>query len=322
MKSIAVAVSVQIRVCMHDEGANQANRHLILFSMLAHQDREVCADSIRSSHVSSEIQLSPELESSTDDASMMIPDQFNDTIERMEYMMEHGRRLVDAKHGAIKKTPAPSSSLPRTPLHSPNVGRLNANRSPCHTPSTEVTSQKVHSTSKQKLFGTPVAPDSPILKAKSTNSPATHSNNKFKLPMPISLPKKTTTPLTGSGIPRPVSAKKKPLYDYVKSPIGAYINQRPPNPTRQNILPVRDFLDSTYCAGATKGLDFTLPTAHEDQPKLRYARKIYIQASDEKVPSEYTIYKHPAMLTHMFRLYFRLSTDARTSCPATRTCRS
>lgn len=82
----------------------------------------------------------------------------------------------------------------------------------------------------------------------------------------------------------PVFGSKLTKFDHIRSPIGAYISKTAPNPVRQNVNPTREFLDSTYCAGASKGLDYTLPVAVAvAPPKQRYPKTIYIQALADKV---------------------------------------
>lgn len=208
---------------------------------------------------------------------MCMPDRFNDTIERMDYMIEHGRRIAEAQRSA-KKTPAPSPLL--------QSHNTNYSCSPSALQEPVYSSFATKPLAKQHLFGTPVASNSPILKAKSTNSPA-KTKNTFKKPMPIKFLTpgimRKPSPMGASRIPKPVSAGKVNHYDYVKSPIGAYISKTAPNPMQLNINPERDFLDSTYCAGASKALDFTLPTGSEAEPTRRYPKTVYIAAPKDKV---------------------------------------
>lgn len=225
----------------------------------------------------------PARESDTDsiESAMLMPDRFNDTIERMDFMIEHGRRIA-ANQKSAKKTASPSP-LAQTPKEQ----KLSVLKARCLQ---SVSTSK--SSPKQPLFGTPLASDSPILKEKSTNSPATSSSKPtFKKPMPIKTNltpglQRKHTPNSASRIPKPISATKLTNFDHVRSPIGAYISKTAPNPVRQNLNPTREFLDSTYCAGASKGLDYTLPVfvgAPPHSPKSRYPQTIYIQAKCDKV---------------------------------------
>lgn len=209
-----------------------------------------------------------------------MPDRFNDTIERMDFMMEHGRRIQQSDKTIVHPSP-----LSRTPLQ---VAKSSPFRAPGH-PSVSTAKDSP----KQPLFGTPLARDSPILKTKCTNSPTsstkTPSHSTFKKPMPIKMMltpgvQRKLTPNSVSRIPKPISANKT-NFDHIRSPIGAYISQTAPNPVRQNLNPTREFLDSTYCAGAPKGLDYTLPVDKSivEEPKPRYSKTIYIQAKSDKV---------------------------------------
>lgn len=212
-----------------------------------------------------------------------MPDHFNDTIERMDFMIEQGRRLAASQ--SAKKPLAPSS-LTQTPMAS--------TLSPFRTPAAGlVTASTTKFSPYKQIVGRPIAPDSPVLKNKCINTPAnmksTTTSSTFKKPMPTKMfltpgVQRKLTPNSMSRIPKPISAGKITNFDHVRSPIGAYISKTAPNPVRQNLNPSREFLDSTYCAKASKGLDYTLPNASIlDDPKPRYPKTIYIQAKRNKV---------------------------------------
>lgn len=254
-----------------------------------------------------------------------IPDEFNDTIERMDYLMDLGRRIQHKqllkaqtpKQGSSPSVTAASSaaSSPRMPISSlsappASAVRASPSRTPTHravknspripsglsapaaaiartTPAAKKSprvaaaiafgtgssssSNSTSPTAVKKLFRTPIARNSPILKAKTpSNVAATSSSGIFKKPTtitPSAAQLKKTTPSSALGatsrIPKPRSAGKA-NFDYVRSPIGAYIGKRAPNPMQQKVTIERDFLDSTYCAGASKELDFTLPAQTDE----------------------------------------------------------
>lgn len=249
-----------------------------------------------------------------------IPDEFNDTIERMDYLMELGRRIQQKQQQqSASKVLPPSSSAASvaSPIarNSPRLATSVPNSSSKQTPSasdpsrpaatfaaspavaTTATSSSTSAATgaaSKKLFRTPVTKNSPILKPKPTvNSPApkfhppiTPIGGVFKKPTVAASASggamKKTTP-AHSRIPKAKSATK---YDYVVSPIGAYIGRIAPNPMQQNVVVERDFLDSTYCRNASKELDFTLPAANaENEPPARcpLPKKAYKQAERAQV---------------------------------------
>lgn len=266
-----------------------------------------------------------------DSLALDMPDEFNDTIERMDHLMELGRRiqqkqqLLKAQPHKMPTSPLPSVSARNSPrqAHADQPSAISSSRTspapartpsqhpaPSHSPRMPVgyvaqpaarNSPRVIAGgtaaaigSGHKNFRTPVARNSPILKAKTPINMAapTSTAGVFKKPTTITpsaqLKKTPSAALSGvSRIPKPRSAGKS-NFDYVRSPIGAYISKRAPNPMQQKVTIERDFLDSTYCAGASKELDFTLPAQPQDENRAPAAgsclpKKAYVQADRQQV---------------------------------------
>lgn len=283
-----------------------------------------------------------ELDDSLALATATMPDDFNDTIERMDYMMDLGRRIQEKQQQRSASKLATAAATPNVYLTTPvsqqspvrtatsvpigsstlSVGGVQATSgsSSGHKPvghrhvatpqlqlqparnsprfgDTATTPAKAAApTIAKKLFRTPMANNnSPVLKAKpgasSTNNSPMPSAAVFKKPnaLPSTVPRKPPTSVASSSrIPKPKSASKahpSTAFDYVRSPIGAYIGQRAPNPLVQNCNVDRDILESTFCTSAPQELDFTLPAANAENvaPKSRLTKKAYVQAESKQV---------------------------------------
>lgn len=265
---------------------------------------------------------------SLDTAAM--PDEFNDTIERMDYMMELGRRIQEKQQRSASKlaaaTPTNRTNSPLRSATSVPISRgadsaaavatsaarnrleppyhLQTARNSPRLAAAATTPAKLLAPAAKKLFRTPVSNNSPVLKVKiaggSTNNspmPSGCNDGVFKKPtagLTLTGPRKGAamqTPAT-SRIPKPKSAGKtlsSSAYDYVRSPIGAYISQRAPNPMVQNCKIDKDILESTFCTNAPKELDYTLPAfnanAENDPPRSRLTKKAYMPSERKEVRS-------------------------------------
>lgn len=265
---------------------------------------------------------------SLDTAAM--PDEFNDTIERMDYMMELGRRIQEKQQRSASKlaaaTPTNRTNSPLRTATSVPMSRgadsaavvatsaasnrleppyhLKTSRNSPRLAAAATTPAKLLAPAAKKLFRTPVSNNSPVLKVKiaggSTNNspmPSGCNDGVFKKPtagLTLTGPRKGAamqTPAT-SRIPKPKSAGRTPsssAYDYVRSPIGAYISQRAPNPMVQNCKFDKDILESTFCTNAPNELDYTLPAinanAENGPPRSRLTKKAYMPSERKEVCS-------------------------------------
>lgn len=195
--------------------------------------------------------------SHSDDAG--IPDEFNDSLERAEYMMEQGRLILERqKEAAATAVHCGTYQSPLQPLN---------------------------------LAKTSKAQSSAVLRQLNTNSPKSKGSPLFKKPTQLNItPGVSKKPPTKCRIPKPLSASKPisaskiPNFRNIRSPIGIYIKNRPPTEMGANVKPTQDFFDSSYCARASKGLDFTVveTNGNKDAPRS-IPRKAYICAESNLV---------------------------------------
>lgn len=177
-----------------------------------------------------------------------MPGAFNDSLERVEYMMAEGRRILAEKKSSAAATPA--------------------------------------------LAATPTT--TKILQQKNTNSPKNTPKDLFKKPTFNSItPGVTKRPpaaasTTASGgfrcrIPKPVSATKSGAgFKHIKSPIGIYVKNRAPTVMVANVMPTKDFFNSSYVGSSSKELDFTILSTSSTEEKQRLpmaiSQKAYVCA--------------------------------------------
>lgn len=153
--------------------------------------------------------------------------EFNNTLERIEYMMEQGQKMLKRAGGmaaiktpTIPKSPAP---LPRTP----NARNSNKKATPL-----------AHSERKM----------TPAKKLPFKASPAVKTDP-FKRPEHRVWSPATTA--SGSKIPKPksnipMSSTMKPQFRHIASPIAAYINNTPEIPLMKTVKPMKNLFDSSY----------------------------------------------------------------------------
>lgn len=152
-----------------------------------------------------------------------VPDVFNDTLERMEYMMEQGRRILE-KEKKVTKLPAE-----KTPIR-----MLEGRRTP--------------DVLKERNTNSPKTVDAIFKKPSLFNS------------ITPGVIRKPPIHHSASRIPKPKSATKLNGFEHIKSPISIYIKNSAPNTLVRNVKTRNDFFDSSYVNRAVNALDFTLPT--------------------------------------------------------------
>lgn len=184
------------------------------------------------------------------------PDAFNDTLERMDYMMEKGRRILEQQQ-------------------KDNVCNKSAKKLP------------------RKLEGIK-GPIPAILKERNSNSPKIvdpifKKPAQFRSITPGVIKK---PPMHHSRIPKPKSASKIMGFEHIQSPISIYIKNSAPTTMVANVKSSNNFFDSNYCSRAMKGLDFTLPTQTEEKSQhMSLPKKAYICTDNLLVsPFCYIIY--------------------------------
>lgn len=192
-----------------------------------------------------------------------IPDEFNDSLERAEYMMEQGRLIIERqKEAAAVAAHCETSKAPLQPLHQAELSKTQS---------------------------------SSILRQLNTNSPKTKGSPLFKKPTQMNItPGVSKKPPTMCRIPKhfsaskPISASKIPNFKNIRSPIGIYIKNRPPTEMEAKVMPTKDFFESSYCARASKELDFTVveTDVKKDAPRT-IPRKAYVCAESNLVSRTY-----------------------------------
>lgn len=188
-----------------------------------------------------------------------IPDVFNDSLERAEYMIEQGRLILERqKEAAASAAHCSTSQSPLQPLNQAEFSKTQS---------------------------------SSVLRQLNTNSPITKGSPVFKKPTQFNLtPGVSKKPPTMCRIPKPlsackpVSASKIPNFKNIRSPIGIYIKNRPPTEMGANVKPTQDFFDSSYCVRASKELNFTVVETDlkKDAPRS-IPRRAYVCAESNLV---------------------------------------
>lgn len=202
-------------------------------------------------------------------------DPFNDTIERMEFMMRKGQELI-----ASGLVPSPS------PIKIPNK-TLTASAS----------------SSPRSFNNTPIKSansSAAILKQRNTNSPCSSAGKLFKKPdsmliTPGVIRKPPIYNKSDSKIPRPKHGlntqqnRKMPTthyggkFNHIISPVGMYIKKIAPSPLQTDFKPMnqRDFFDTTISNQAAKELNFSVASNDSlvvPDSIMRVPKKAYISA--------------------------------------------
>lgn len=206
-------------------------------------------DSSESANVSDD-----KLDSGNITHELQTDDPFNDTIDRMEFMMKKGQELL-----ASGKVEMPKR-LPSPPTKTPPVKGAALN----------------------------------ILKPRNTNSPSSAGKLFKKpnamLITPGVLKKPPICQVSGSKIPRPkaLSVPRKQKFNHIVSPVGMYISKMAPSPMSITNRQHRDFFDTTISCEAAKSLNFSVASNSSmivsDFAKI--PKKAYISASKRYVSGQ------------------------------------
>lgn len=211
--------------------------------------------------------------------------EFNNTLERIEYMMEQGEKLLK-RTGAVTKnfdqnSPAISSRTPTTSCRTPiAIGSENkASRTPTTSSRTPTTSGRTPT-----AFGSGNKA-TPVKKLPFKCSPAVKTDL-FKRPEQRVRSPATTS--SGSKIPKPkstvyMSSASKPQFRHIASPIAAYIKNTPEIPLIKTIKPMKDFYDSTYYTKMTRSHDESTISVENYSIKSSLPRKFYNAAPQRQV---------------------------------------
>lgn len=201
---------------------------------------------------------------------------FNDSLERIEYMMKKGRELQEKSNThASENAPAerviytPTSHyvtpIARTLISSSQKRTVATSGMKGATPSAKA---KLFTNSAKKLVNPSPGPQG--------ITPATRILKPFnRVPSFKSQPmeRKFTSPSISPGFKKPncptpglkkeaaqsrIPTTKNKHFEHIVSPIGAYIKNIAAPPLLANVKPTSDFFDSSYCNKIQKELDYSV----------------------------------------------------------------
>ena len=171
--------------------------------------------------------VEPEPLNDTDDMP-----EFNNTLDRIEYMMEQGQKMMAASRQPFSSPAVRNISSPAVTKTPTSILKKKPNVTPTPTPSPA-----------KRGFGVFKRPDllrsSPSTSGKKQQPMNFGSSNsaskipKFKLPT-------TNQRLTPSSVSRS-------QFRHIESPIAAYIKNTPEVPFMKAVKPLKNFFDSSYC---------------------------------------------------------------------------
>lgn len=191
---------------------------------------------------------------------------FNDTLERVEYMMEQGRKMMlndkNSKSTPTRNLQAQHTQNKKTPLSQTKSNVLTPNSA-----SLKKTVGKHLTPNKVDIFKRP--------DQRNVRSPfATKAASASKL---------HAAP-TQSRIPMKTGSLHKPQFRHIASPIAAYINNTPEVPLMKTIKPIRNLLTEDFNKVCVpRSLDESTQSVESFPTKSALPRKMYISAPQRKV---------------------------------------
>lgn len=201
----------------------------------------------------------------TDDNYGEMP-KFNDTLERVEYMMEQGQKLLSEKNAKCalnSPIPQPSTAQPKSNKKTP----ISQSKSNVLTP---------NSASLKKVTAKHLTPNKvDMFKRPNVRSPfATKAASASKV----------QTASVHSRIPTKTGSLHKPQFRHIASPIAAYIKNTPEVPLIRTIKPMRNLLTEDFnkiCKPSL--LDESTQSVESFPTKSTLPRKMYISAPKRQV---------------------------------------
>lgn len=200
---------------------------------------------------------------------------FNDTLERVEYMMEQGQKMMDDSN---YKCP---SSTATTPISAVAAASRNV-----QTKKTPISQTKL----KPKVL----TPNSGPMKKVAPKHLTPNNGDLFKRPdqrnyrspyaQKTASASKVTPAQPHSRIPTKTGSLHKPQFRHIASPIAAYINNTPEVPLLKTIKPMRNLLTGDFnkvCKPSS--LDESTQSVESYPTKSALPRKMYISAPQRKV---------------------------------------
>lgn len=261
-----------------------------------------------SSHNTSDYSTDKNLSSETDlNGTAEMPD-FNNTFERMEYMMERGRKLMERNKLGSNHLNSPSENIKQ--IKSPSLLK---------TPTGSVKKQNIKPTpsprSGHKDIGVFKRPEirrpSPSSLAIGVKHIEGHTNSS-------KIPKLKFA--SGSQLPAAPSSSSKAQFRHIASPIAAYIKNTPEVPLIKTIKATRNLAESNHFGKMSANHDITNQSA-EDLSALAFKaslpRKACISAPQRQVimrkiiPSTLMTFVYKQTLIFINKSLFYLIADYR-----------
>lgn len=223
--------------------------------------------------------------------------EFNDSLERMDYMMAKGARLLQQQSLMEANTPTNNKTVikdimsnPITPSFMLSTPLIKPPRTPATTwNSNNKTYDLIEKTPTNLKFTNSPKTPSTVMKQRNLNSPpvVTSSNSKPRFerikPTPTNSFKKPTLAPGSSRIPQKTSSTKKPnQYDYIVSPIGTYIKNSPYVPLHKSIKSHKSLFDSEL-SNRTRETDDFQSSKENKQVFCDLPRKAYISSDLQHV---------------------------------------
>lgn len=258
-----------------------------------------CPMSQQNKSASNSTALSHNEASSADSGETLeeMPD-FNCTLDRIEYMMERGQKLIAQQSMSTVKAPVTPTTV-KAPLTPTTVKE---------TPSTSYVKRAQTPTSVKKNAQTEAnkTPSSASRKPPQSKALPTFKKPEGR-PSPSPLRPKHAPPMAGgSRIPQ-----LKTQYADIKSPIAAYIKNTPQVPLIKTVKPMSKFFDTNIYGKGIREHDMSIQsTSREVVPantKPTLPRKVYKAASQQKVSSTITTNNLKFTQTSFFIEYLKVS---------------
>lgn len=184
---------------------------------------------------------------------------FNDSLERVDYMMEQAKKMM---HDKNVKCTAASTSAKKTPV------------------------------SQAKLKPKVLTPNSVLLKKLPSKNLTPNKNDLFKRPEHRCVRSPFTTKSASkaapaaaqSRIPTKAGSLHKPQFRHIASPIAAYIKNTPEMPLLKTIKPMRNLLTEKFSqVHEPSVLDESTQSVESFPTKSALPRKMYISSAQRKV---------------------------------------
>lgn len=201
--------------------------------------------------------------------------EFNDTLERVDYMMQQGEKLMKnaltpnrsngltpnstkriATPNKIKRVDTPKLDKPKTPHTRHNTPEMGS-------------SKKLLPKSDKKPIQKNLTPGKTDLFKRPVGSPLSQMKSASKIPTKI----------------KSATSTQKSQFNYIQSPVAAYINNTPEFPLMKTIKPARNLLHNTAYVKPASGvsLDESTQSVESFPMKSPIPRKMYTAGLQRKV---------------------------------------